>query len=378
MSRLLKGQCGEGEDMTVTLAERVIKALAKGPTTRAKLAENLGVSRTSLHAALAPLIGAGYVSHVEDDNRSRLTPARPGRPVQALEFQPKRPYLAGFDVSRTSANAVLVNRNWESLATATIRTSDTGKWNELLDRAALELEKQASGKSIDLTGVAAVGVGVPLPGARLTSADKVAEGGEVNAEKLSIISQLRGRWSADVMVDNTVRMAAVGEMKWGAARPSEDIIYVSLNAGIGACAIIGGQVVRGVAHLAGEIGHLPIPGENTPCYCGGRGCLETIAAEPRVADEDGAVTRAALAIAQALTGAVFMLNPDRIVLGGTLTRRSPNLVEVVAGELDRLMPPSLNWKIRVVAAECDLERRAWGAIAATHEWLQIGTTDTTH
>ena len=57
-------------------------------------------------------------------------------------------------------------------------------------------------------------------------------------------------------IDNDVRCAALGEMKFGAGRGCENFICITVGTGIGSGIVINGQLVRGAANAAGEIGHI--------------------------------------------------------------------------------------------------------------------------
>ncbi len=77
-----------------------------------------------------------------------------------------------------------------------------------------------------------------------------------------------------VEVENDANAAAVGELKFGAARSFPDFIMVTLGTGVGGGVVIGGKVFRGQSGGAGEIGHITINFEGPQCNCGNRGCVE--------------------------------------------------------------------------------------------------------
>jgi glucokinase len=79
-----------------------------------------------------------------------------------------------------------------------------------------------------------------------------------------------------VFADNDARVALAGEMVWGAARGCDDVIMLTLGAGVGGAVIAGGQVLRGHGGMAGNLGHLTVDPDGAPCSCGNRGCLETV------------------------------------------------------------------------------------------------------
>jgi predicted NBD/HSP70 family sugar kinase len=76
-----------------------------------------------------------------------------------------------------------------------------------------------------------------------------------------------------VLLDNDANLGALAEHWWGAGRGVDDLVYLEISTGVGSGHIIGGKVYRGANGVAGELGHLPIDLDGTPCECGNRGCL---------------------------------------------------------------------------------------------------------
>jgi len=79
-----------------------------------------------------------------------------------------------------------------------------------------------------------------------------------------------------VFADNDARVALAGEMVWGAAKGYEDVIMLTLGAGVGGAVIANSQLLRGHTGMAGNLGHVTVDPDGLPCSCGNRGCLETI------------------------------------------------------------------------------------------------------
>ncbi len=154
------------------------------------------------------------------------------------------------------------------------------------------------------------------------------------------------------LVDNDANLSALAEYTWGAARAREDreyrnIVYLDWSDGIGAGLILGGDLYRGVG-VAGEIGHAVIAGEGSECpNCGNRGCLESFAAWPAVSHELRGVDDVASAlelaragdpvarrafdaaaehVARALGPLITVLNPDLVLVGGTVGREGYDVV----------------------------------------------------
>ncbi len=67
------------------------------------------------------------------------------------------------------------------------------------------------------------------------------------------------RYKLPITVDNDVNLAALGELWFGAGQNVQNMILITIGAGIGAGIIIDGTLYRGSTEASGEIGHM-IPG----------------------------------------------------------------------------------------------------------------------
>jgi glucokinase len=79
-----------------------------------------------------------------------------------------------------------------------------------------------------------------------------------------------------VFADNAARVALAAELVWGAARGRENVMMVTLGAGVGGAILAGGRLLRGHSGVAGHLGHVTVEPSGVLCACGNRGCLETV------------------------------------------------------------------------------------------------------
>ena len=118
------------------------------------------------------------------------------------------------------------------------------------------------------------GIGVGAAGFVLAWRD------EPLGEKLTVATGL------PTVIENDANAAAWGEFRFGAAREYESAAVITVGTGIGGGIIVNGQLLRGAAGFAGEIGHMNMVAGGVPCGCGQRGCWE-------VYSSGGALLRAA-------------------------------------------------------------------------------------
>jgi glucokinase len=89
---------------------------------------------------------------------------------------------------------------------------------------------------------------------------------------------IQSAFSVPVTLDNDANAQAFGELKFGAGRGYDNMVFLTISSGIGAGIIIDNKVYRGMTGTAGEFGHTIVePGSDLVCTCGNRGCLMAVA-----------------------------------------------------------------------------------------------------
>jgi len=172
-----------------------------------------------------------------------------------------------------------------------------------------------------------------------------------------------------VFLDRDTVMAAIGEGLAGAARGARSFVYLTVSTGVGGAIVADGRMVRGVSNTAGELGHFPVDlAGGLRCRCGGYDCVESYAAGRNLAEafgvDDASIvyasaaagdTRAAGLIARAeaalenlAVGIVNALNPERIVVGGSVAEHEP------AHVLDPMRRAIAARAFKVPAAACSV------------------------
>ncbi len=190
-----------------------------------------------------------------------------------------------------------------------------------------------------------------------------------------------------MVVDNDANCGAMAEHQHGAGRGAADLLYVKLASGVGAGLVLGGRLHRGVAGLAGEIGHVLAREDGHVCRCGSRGCLETEVSTRRLLDllrpvyADGldlpgllsldghgetavrrVLTDAGHTVGRVLAGICTTLNPAKIVVGGSLGS-SPTLVDAIRRGVDRYAHPEAAASVDVVSGHFGGRAEIMGALS---------------
>lgn len=349
------------------------------PVSRAEVKRATGLNFTTVTNAVNDLVGAGLVREVGlgDSNGGR-------RPV-LLTLNPGGRYVIGCELQSTSLVVALFDLTGRMIACRAEAKSPSATPREVVARIAscartILAEGNVAAERVEGVGVAAPGpldtqTGVlhlppNLPGWR-----------DVPLRRL-----LQDALGFPVTVEKDGNAAALGEVWFGAAQGVRNLVFIIVDAGIGAGIICAGRLYRGRQDGAGEIGHTTLDLDGPRCSCGNYGCFEALASGftlSRKAGEairrgartilaasggDGGVELATILAAArsgdklaldlldecgrlvgiAVANVVNMYNPEVIVLGGRLAREDlPVLAR--AQELGRSRAfPVLAERVRIV------------------------------
>lgn len=203
-----------------------------------------------------------------------------------------------------------------------------------------------------------------------------------------------------IAVHNDLAVAVWGERTCGAGKGVDDLAMVMVGSGVGCGLVLGGQLHCGGAGVAGEFGHTKVVPDGAPCGCGQRGCLEAYAGGHNLArrakEALAAGTKSSIAslaggnekltaatLAQAahegdalslrlaeeggrhlglaLANLVTLLNPARLILGGSVFIGFSQLAAAARAGLDQhsavaaraaltIVPPQLGDDAGVIGA----------------------------
>jgi N-acetylglucosamine repressor len=132
---------------------------------------------------------------------------------------------------------------------------------------------QSSGIDVDKL----VGVGLSMPGLVDTNAGKNYTYFSTATESKTLQEILEEKFQKPVYIQNDVKTNALAECRFGLAVGKKNVLVLLMDWGIGLGIIMDGKLQSGISGFSGEIGHIPFVNDGEQCYCGKRGCLETVA-----------------------------------------------------------------------------------------------------
>ncbi len=122
-----------------------------------------------------------------------------------------------------------------------------------------------------------MGIGISMPGLVDSIEGNNFTYMRTNLKSESLQEILTRKLGKPVFIQNDVKSIALAEHRFGIAQGKKDVLVLSLDWGVGMAIIMNGKLCTGTTGFAGEIGHIPFENDGVLCYCGKRGCLETVA-----------------------------------------------------------------------------------------------------
>ena len=194
---------------------------------------------------------------------------------------------------------------------------------------------------------------------------------------------LTARTGLPATVENDAKAMAYGELKHGAARGFRHVICVTLGTGVGAALILDGRLFRGAQLAAGELGHASIDYRGRPGHYGNPGEIEEYVGNQQIAERASGLYRAAgrdipperctpldlakaamngdataralwesvgLEIGCALTNAIWLVNPDAIVIGGGIANAGELVFDPIRRTIRKRTLALFHEKLQVLPA----------------------------
>lgn len=310
-----------------------------------------------------------------------------------------KPNVVGIDIGGTNTVFGIVDVNGNVLASNSIKTQaypELEDYINALGDGLLELiSKNGGAEKIN-------GIGVGAPNANYYTGNIEHAANLPWKGIVPFAKMISDKVGLPVALTNDANAAAIGEMKYGAARGMRDFIMITLGTGVGSGVVANGQLIYGHDGNAGELGHVIVRRDGRTCGCGNKGCLETYTSATGVArtakefllnrNEDSVLRKidldkitskdvfdAAMAgdqiakdifaftgqiLGEALADFVKFSSPEAFVLFGGLAKAGDLLSAPVKKAMDDNLMPVFKGKVKVLFSQMkDADAAVLGASA---------------
>ncbi|MCW2309629.1 ROK family transcriptional regulator [Rhodobium gokarnense] len=339
----------------ITLRTVMRTVMDRGPISRAELARITGLSKQTMSEVFRFLEDDGWL---EVTGRTQGTV---GRSAATYEITPNRALVFGADVGGTKIQAALADMNGKIVAETAEPTDPRGGEHVISQLVSLNGSlAEKAGLPPERVMVGTVGI----PGAYNRKTGRLIMVPNIpDLEGVPLQAILTERMGCMVHIGNDVNMAAKGEQWLGEGKGFSNFVFIALGTGIGMGIINERQILNGARGAAGEIATLPIGADPFDSRTFHSGALETMVGSAAIRDryesyggtpglsvrdimdsiEAGderaraTISEVARNIAAAILAVSAIVDPERVILGGSIGAR-PELLECVRAALPLCMP----------------------------------------
>lgn len=354
---------------------------AYGRMSRADLARKLGLNRSSSGQIVAELTGSGLVREVDDTAARREEYVRAGRPGVMLELVPEAALFVGVEIGVEHVTAVQIDLRAHVRSHTSMPFDAPSASVEQAVRFAFDLGFEGLNAQ-ELQRCKGVGLSAP---AHIASNGFVSLAPLIGWRNVDLARIARANLPVPVpiVVENDANAFAIGDgYKQGRSGVT---LFLDMETGVGGGILIDGKLFRGGHGLAGEIGHTLVPGS-------GKQELEQLVGRERLVLQYRQTTGrenidfqafladvrdrvpAAVSIAEgwsrnlayALVQACRLIDPDRIVLGGSVASLYPMVAARVAAHMEE--GQTIAFPVPEIVVDDDAELgSAFGAACLLHQ-----------
>lgn len=270
-------------------------------------------------------------------------------------------YRIGIDLGGTNIAVGVVNERHEIVSHTSVPTLAHRSPEAVI--ADMGHAVQAALDQAGITAADCASIGVGSPGTCDSDRGVVVRAYNLGWYEVPVCQMLTERFGIPARLSNDANCAALAEYVAGAGVGCRNMVLITLGTGVGGGIIIDGKIYAGMRSAGAELGHTVLVLDGEPCTCGRRGCWEAYAsatalirqtgqaalAHPEsllasipaqdingrtafdAAEQGDAAARAVVAryceyVAAGLTDLVNALAPERILLGGGISRQGESLL----------------------------------------------------
>lgn len=350
----------------------VMQCIEEAPQTpsRASVAKQLSLSRTTISTIASQLIESGLVMEMDSAVQGR------GRPGIPLSLNTRFWFALGAAFQGRTWVFLIVDLKGNIVVehTATVADTTSEAFIESLVAGLQAMIAGFPGKLLPL-------VGIGSPGLVNSDSGVIIRADDMGWKNIALGSIVEQRTGLPAIVMNRNRASGLAEAKFGAGKNVSPLIYIGIGTGISAALMDKGRLLDGRSFSAGEIGHMVVDPNGPLCGCGRYGCLQALASSSAlirlvreryrssqsrgealrpnpiwdVVEDDSKLT-GELICAEAEGGnpvgveclrelsrylgiaagnLINMFNPEKVIIGGTLGNSGPLLTRLVAEEAEK-------------------------------------------
>jgi glucokinase-like ROK family protein len=369
----------------------ILRALLdNGELSLTELMKITGITIPVVSAIIASLVKEGLIIEVKNKDNTQA-----GRPPYLVKLNGKAGFILGIDIGRLYSNFIVMDLEHKILVDVRKKSIPLSNDIGLLDQLEKEIKTVISEGKINWNKL--LGIGISIPGmvkGRIGASETYFNFGNKSAKEM-----LEDRFKKPVHIEHDLQAMALGELWFGGAKNESNALCINFGWGLGVGLILDRKVYYGEDGYAGELGHIQVVPDGELCYCGKKGCLETVSSSraiTKIAQQkiaQGATTKilndvnkidqidSRMIFEAANQGDQFsieiieetckylgagiailinLFNPSLIILGGGISNATPYLIDIIKGNAMKHSLVQLNRNVRFVTTKLGNKAGALG------------------
>jgi predicted NBD/HSP70 family sugar kinase len=223
--------------------------VSKGPTSRADLAKILKLSAPSVSNNINQLLKKKILLEIGEGDSIG------GRRPILLEFNYNYGYIVGIDLSSQDLKIALSNLKPEIIETRTIDISNIKIGKNIVNLITENISDILNNNNLKPEQLLVICLGFPGIINEETGRLVVLPLWLYVWDEVNIKEEIKKKFTVEVIIKNDINLAALGECHYGVGRDYKNLVYVSVDMGVGAGVILNNILYEGVRLAAGEIGY---------------------------------------------------------------------------------------------------------------------------
>ena len=256
--------------------KKILNLMAeKREYTKQNIAKEIGVSIPTVISNINELIEEGLVEE------AGLEGSTGGRKPIIVRFLPDSKYSFGIEFTLNDVRIILINLDAEIKFETSFEVEDFKNIDSIIEKINEIISNVLGEKKINYKDI--LGMGFSLPGTVNEENSTLELAPNIGVKNMDF-SKFIQLFQFPIYIENEANCAAFGELNLGIAKKMRNLVYISINEGIGAGVVIQDNLYKGKNKRAGELGHMTIVPNGKPCNCGRKGCLEQYASKKSLMD----------------------------------------------------------------------------------------------
>ncbi|GAS81358.1 ROK family transcriptional regulator [Paenibacillus amylolyticus] len=228
--------------------------ITQGTMSRADISRQTGLSKPTVSSAVEHLIDRNLVRETGRADNAQ------GRKATLIRFNETAYYVCGIDLGATRIRIALSDLNGEIIAYRTypmvVQAANDQAQATILELLRSHMNALLEENHLNWNQIQCIGFGIP--GVVLPEKGRISRIVDplVGLEQAFSLESLSGAFPCEVILENDVNLAALGEYRSGAAAGYPLFVFFSIGTGTGAGIMVHGQLLRGLGGLTGEIAEM--------------------------------------------------------------------------------------------------------------------------